>query len=93
MKTKKKQQTFRACFGRLGELRSLAPSETPVITATATSETRRKIIKGLSLKGNLQSIIASPNIYLYVAKVDNDLSQTFGWLITKLRKEKQCFHF
>ena len=91
---KEKQQAFRACFSRLGELRSLAPSETPfmALTATATSQTRQKILEGLSLKDNLKCIIASPNrpnIYLYAAKVNKELFKTFGWLIEKLKEEKQ----
>ena len=93
--SKEKQQAFRACFGRLGELRSLVPVQTPVmaLTATATKITRQRIIEGLSLKRNLHLIIASPNrlnIYLYVAKVNKNLSDTFGWIIEKLLVEKQC---
>ena len=70
--SKEKQQAFRACFGRLGELCSLAADKTPVmaLTATATRETRQQIINGLHLKENLHLIVASPNrsnIYLYVA--------------------------
>ena len=45
----------------------LAPSETPFTALTATSQTRQKILEGLSLKDNLKCIIASPNrpnIYL-----------------------------
>lgn len=89
---KEKQQAFRACFSRLGELRSLAPSETPfmALTATATSQTRQKILEGLSLKDNLKCIIARPNmpnIYLYAAKVNKELFKTFGWLIEKLKRK------
>ena len=92
--SKEKQQAFRACFGRLGELRSLVPIQTPVmaLTATATKITRQRIIEGLSLKKNLHLISASPNrpnIYLYVAKVNKNLSDTFGWIIEKLLVEKQ----
>ena len=59
-----------ACFGRLGELRSLAPDKTPVmaLTATATKETRQQIINVLNLKDNLHLIVDRSNIYLYVVK-------------------------
>ena len=40
-----------------------------------------------SLKDTLKCII--PNIYLYAAKVNKDLSRTFGWLNEKLKEEKQ----
>ena len=63
------------------------------LTATATRETRQQIINGLNLKDNLHLIVASPNrsnIYLYVAKVNKNLSETFGWLVEKLIVEKQA---
>ena len=68
--SKEKQQAFRACFGRLGELRSLAPDKTPVmaLTATATKDTRQQIINVLNLKDNLHLIVDRSNIYLYVVK-------------------------
>lgn len=62
------------------------------LTATATRKTRQEIIEALNLKENLHLIVASPNrpnIYLYVAKVNVHLSETFGWLIEKLETEKQ----
>ena len=79
----------------MGELRSLAADKTPVmaLTATATRETRQQIINGLNLKDNLHLIVASPNrsnIYLYVAKVNKNLSEMFGWLVEKLIVEKQA---
>ena len=63
------------------------------LTATATRETRQQIINGLNLKDNLHLIVASPNrsnIYLYVARVNKNLSETFGWLVEKLIVEKQA---
>ena len=79
----------------MGELRSLAADKTPVmaLTATATRETRQQIINGLNLEDNLHLMVASPNksnIYLYVAKVNKNLSETFGWLVEKLIVEKQA---
>lgn len=70
----------------MGELRSL--------TATATRETRQQVINGLNLKDNLHLIVASLNrlnVYLYVAKVNKNLSETFGWLVEKLIVEKQAY--
>ena len=62
------------------------------LTATASKKTRQDIIEGLNLKENLHLIVASPNrpnIYLYVAKVNKNLPETFGWLIERLASEKQ----
>ena len=92
--TKEKILAFRECFGRLGELRSLAPKspETPVLalTATATKEVRKDVVKSLGLRKDRVEITISPNrtnIYLYTAKVSDKISESFAWLVEKLRKE------
>ena len=48
---------------------------------------------GVNLKDHLHLIVASPNwsnTYLCVAKVNKNLSETFGWLVEKLIVEKQA---
>ena len=85
-------EVFREWYGRLGQLRSLLPSSTPVLalTATATNDIRNKIISKLQMQ-TCTLIEASPdrpNIRYSVVSVKSDLLLTFGWLINSLKKER-----
>jgi ATP-dependent DNA helicase RecQ len=84
---------FRECFSRIGELRSLVPDITPILslTATATQKTMEMVKSVLSLKSDNYTVTVSPNranIYLYKAKVNNSLGTPFGWLIDMLKSER-----
>ena len=70
---------------------ALRSPETPVLalTATATKEVR-KDVKSLGLCEDRVEITVSPNrtnIFLYTAKVSDKISESFAWLVEKLRKE------
>ena len=89
--TKEKLMTFRECFGRLGELRSLLPGA-PILalTVTATNKIKKLVIESLSLKKDMVLIDVNPNrpnIYLSIKKITNNLSSSFQWLVDKLKKE------
>ena len=69
------------------------PHGTPVLalTATATQKTRQNITKALNLRSNRHLIMVTPdrpNIYLYKAKVNNNLFTTFEWLLNMLKNER-----
>ncbi len=86
--TKEKTAAFRACFGHLGDIRSLLPINSPVmaLTATATETVRNKTIKALAMKSDVVHIRVGPNrpnIYLYKLCVTKDLS-CFRWLLVTL---------
>ena len=88
--SKSKKTAYRPCYGRLGELRSLAGPAVPVValTATATKETRQTIIKDLCMD-NCFEILVDPNkknIKYWVQEVtDDNISRNFEWLVTLLR--------
>ena len=88
MSDKKKVKPFRQSFGRLGELKSFLPENTPwlVLTATATKETIRLIQKSLNLT-NVTFVKSSPNrenIVYSVSKITADIKTTFGWLLQEI---------
>ena len=90
--SKEKVIAFRECFGRLGELRSLIPDGTPIyaLTATATNRTKEEITKALNLRTDHHKITVSPdrpNIYMYKAKVNDNLLTSFDWLLSKLKSQ------
>ena len=84
-----KRPAFRPAYGKLGELRSLAGAETPVIalTATATLETQKTIKKDLCM-GNCVDIILSPNkkniSYDVIEMKSDDTRENFEWLVKLL---------
>lgn len=88
--SKSKQTAYRPCYGRLGELRSLAGSAVPVValTATATKDTRQTIIKDLCMD-NCFELLVDPNktnIKYWVQEiVDDNICRNFDWLVTLLR--------
>ena len=84
---------FRECFSRLGELRSLALTLTPVLalTATATLKTQQSVERSLCLRKGCVKIYLSPNrsnIYLYKSRVTTEIDRSFQWLVDKLKSEK-----
>lgn len=88
-------EVFREWYGRLGQLRSLLPSTTPVLalTATATNDVRNKITNKLQMQ-ECTLIEASPdrpNIRYSVVSVKSDHLLTFGWLIDALKRERTSF--
>ena len=92
--TKEATAAFRECFGKLGKLRSLMPTSSPVLalTATASCEMKATVIKSLSLRPDLVKIYVSPNrpnIYLFKRKVSKDLKDTFAWLIYSIKEKKK----
>jgi len=92
--TKERKAAFRHCFFRLGEVRSILPIGTPVLalTATATVKVKQDTVEGLGIKHNCHFITVSPNrpnIYLFKAKVDTDLENSFEWLVDQIKTEKK----
>ena len=83
---------FREWYGRIGQLRSLLPSSTPVLalTATATNDIRNKIISKLQMQPCtlIEESPDRPNIRYSVVSVKNDLMVTFGWLVDSLKKQR-----
>ena len=87
---KDENEPFRKWCGLVGEKRSFLPKQVPflALTATASSSTRNKIIKSLSLNRCLE-ITVSPNrknIKLFVLKVTSDISVNFTWLASELKE-------
>ena len=87
---KDENEPFRKWCGLVGEIRSFLPKQVPflALTATASSSTRNKIIKSLSLNKCLE-ITVSPNrknIKLFVLKVTSDISVNFTWLARELKE-------
>ena len=87
-------EIFREWYGRLGQLRSLLPSSTPVLalTATATKDVRNKITSKLQMQGCtlIEASPDRPNIRYSVVTVKSDHLLTFGWLIDALKQEHTC---
>ena len=88
---KEHASSFRQCFSKLGELRSLVPHNTPVLalTETASSQTIASVIKSLSLRSDMKKIYVSPNrpnIYLFNLKISNDMEEGFRWLIDDIEE-------
>ncbi|XP_044170887.1 ATP-dependent DNA helicase RecQ-like, partial [Acropora millepora] len=86
-----KKNPFRKWCGAVGEIRSLLPQGVPMLalTATASADTRKKIIDMLSLHKSVQ-IVVSPNrdnIKLYLQKVTNEISDNFMWLVHELEQK------
>ena len=84
---------FRECYGRLHELRSLAPNVRMIaLTATATKLTKATILSTL-LMGKSLEIQESPNKpnVTYVGECiqkDKDHEWYFEWLVEELRTRK-----
>ena len=95
--TATKQPAYRPCYGSLGELRSLAGPDVPVIalTATASKEVRDMILKDLSMNENVYKLTVDPNkqnIKYWVfetTRLRGDISKDFDWLVNLLRIEKE----
>ena len=86
---------FRESFSRLGELRSLLNQKplVPVLalTATANLQTRKAIEESLCLRKSCVKIFLIPNrenIYINKLKVNSYISESFRWLVDKIRQEK-----
>ena len=86
-----KQRAFRPAYGKLGEIRSLASPNIPVIalTATASFDTMEIIKKDLCFSDCLE-IIVSPNKlnirYDIIDIKNDDVRENFEWLIQLLEK-------
>ena len=85
---------FRELYGEVSCIRSLLPSETPVValTATATEQVKSKITKNLQMN-NVKVVCKSPNrpnIRYSVVKVSSDIHVAFRWLVSKLRQQHAC---
>ncbi len=92
-KDKKKEKAFRDAFGRLGELKSLLPVETPflALTATATKGTKQKIFDLFKLP--VTEIYEHPyrdNIKLSVQNVKDSRSvhEALHWVVNRLELER-----
>ena len=88
------EDAFRSDYARLAEIRSILKSNTPFIglTATATEEVRKTIIKDLAMKDCVQLITVpnKENIRFSVSSVDiDDLAKSFDWLINELKSKQR----
>ena len=89
-----KEEAFRSDYGRISELRSILKSKEPFValTATATEAVRKTIIKDLSMRNCVELITLpdKPNTKFSVFDISNDdLYETFSWLITELKMQQQ----
>ena len=85
-------EKFRELYGEVACIRSLLPSDTPVValTATATAQVRSAIMKNLHMK-NLKVVCKScnrPNIRYSIVKLSSDIHVAFWWLVAKLRQQR-----
>ena len=83
---------FRGAYGKLGELRSLAGPDVPVValTATASFETMETIKRDLCFDACMEVIVSpnKPNIRYHVIDIKcNDVRYNFQWLAELLEKD------
>ena len=83
---------FRAWYGKISQLRSLLPSNTPVValTATATHYVKDRIVHALQM-APVQMITKPanrPNLRYSVEIVKRDVHVTFKWLILDLKRKR-----
>ena len=85
----KGQEPFRESYGRIGHLRGFTISPFLCMTATASSQIRRKIIKLLNMNNRklIRQSLDKKNIYYSVLKVNDKTEETFQWIMVKLMKE------
>ncbi|XP_061193817.1 ATP-dependent DNA helicase RecQ-like [Saccostrea echinata] len=90
----KDDKPFREAFSNIGELRSLCPKASLIaLTATSGPSQRRRIIKMLCFRTNVEVILDSPdreNIKITSMCIPNsdNLEKVFKWLIDTLRTQK-----
>ena len=83
---------FRAWYGKISQLRSLLPSNTPVValTGTATHYVKDRIVHALQM-APVQMITKPanrPNLRYSVQIVKRDVHVTFKWLISDLKRKR-----
>jgi ATP-dependent DNA helicase RecQ len=85
-------EVFREWYGKVSQLRSLAPTNTPVLalTATSTLNVRTKIIQhlGMGSCAVVQGSLDRPNIRYSAVKVSRDLELAFGWLLQEIETKR-----
>ena len=83
---------FREWYGKVSQLRSLVPSNTPVIalTATSTLNVQLKITQHLGMDSCavVRASLDRPNIRYSVVKASRDLQATFGWLLREIEVKR-----
>ncbi|XP_062605474.1 ATP-dependent DNA helicase RecQ-like [Saccostrea cucullata] len=91
----KDEEPFREAFANIGELRSLCPKASLIaLTATSGPSQRRRIMKILCFRNNVEVILDSPdreNIKITSMCIPNsdNLEKVFKWLIDTLRSQKE----
>jgi len=83
---------FRAWHGQISQLRSLLPSNTPVValTATATRFVKDRIVHALQMNP-VQLITKAanrPNLRYSVEGVNHDVYVSFKWLVSDLKRKR-----
>ena len=85
-------EVFREWYGKVSQLRSLTPTNTPVLalTATSTLNVRTKIIQHLGMGSCtiVQGSLDRPNIRYSAVKVSRDLQVAFGWLLQEIEMKR-----
>lgn len=83
---------FREWYGKVSQLRSLAPTNTPILalTATSTVNVQTKITQHLGMGSCtvVQGSLDRPNIRYSAVKVSRDLQIAFGWLLYELETKR-----
>ena len=90
-----KKAAYRPMYGCLGELRSLAGPNVPVValTATASLETRKMIMKDLCMTDSAYQLVVDPNkenIKYWVLETGrgrDDICEEFDWLVDLIRRK------
>ena len=82
-------EVFREWYGKVSQLRSLVPTNTPVLalTATSTLTVQMRITKNLGMSACtvVKGPLDRPNIRFSVVKVSRDLKDAFGWLLHDIK--------
>ena len=85
-------EVFREWYGKVSQLRSLVPTNTPVLalTATSTLTVQIKITKHLGMSGCtiVKGPLDRPNIRFSIVKVSRDLEVAFGWLLREIKMRR-----
>ena len=92
-----KKAAYRPMYRCLGELRSLAGPNVPVVALTATGsvETRKIIIKDLCMTDSVFQLVVDPNktnIKYWVFETGrgrDEICEDFDWLVDLIRRKKR----
>lgn len=89
----KDKKAFRKYYAKLADIRAMIPANIPLMamTATATIQTRKDVIKNLAMF-NVHIVEESPNRpnikLVNIRSAKKDFEHMFGWLVEELKEKK-----